>query len=61
MAVDVNFDILNRNQFKVVPTNYDHISMHERKEPLTVDIYNGSIADQDNRMLEIYAVICIEL
>lgn len=59
--VDVDFDTLDINQFKVLPTNYDHISMHERKEPLTVDIYNGSIADQDDRMLGVDAVICIEL
>ncbi|CAI6352272.1 unnamed protein product [Macrosiphum euphorbiae] len=61
MLVDVDFDTLDINQFKVLPTNYDHISMHERKEPLTVDIYNGSIADQDDRMLGVDAVICIEL
>ncbi|XP_022176690.1 small RNA 2'-O-methyltransferase isoform X1 [Myzus persicae] len=61
MLVDVDYDTLDINQCKVLPTNYDHITMHERKEPLTVDIYNGSIADQDDRMLGVDAVICIEL
>ncbi|XP_026823009.1 small RNA 2'-O-methyltransferase isoform X1 [Rhopalosiphum maidis] len=61
MLVDVDFETLDLNQSKVLPTNYDHISMHERKEPLIVDIYNGSIADQDDRMLGVDAVICIEL
>jgi len=61
ILVDVDYDTLNRNQFKVLPINHDYISMHERKEPLTVDIYNGSIADKDDRMLGVDAVICIEL
>ncbi|XP_025193447.1 small RNA 2'-O-methyltransferase isoform X1 [Melanaphis sacchari] len=61
MVVDVDFDTLDKNQCKVLPTTYDYLSKHLRKEPLTVDIYNGSIADQDDRMLGIDAVICIEL
>lgn len=61
MLVDVDYNVLNANQYKVLPTNYDYISMHERKEPFTVDIFNGSIADKDDRMLGVDAVICIEL
>ncbi|KAL4130769.1 hypothetical protein QTP88_008158 [Uroleucon formosanum] len=61
MLVDVDYDVLNTNQYKVLPTNYDYISMHERKEPFTVDIFNGSIAEKDDRMLGVDAVICIEL
>lgn len=61
MLVDVDFNTLDENQTKILPTNYDYLSVSERKEPLTVDIYNGSIADLDDRMLGIDAVICIEL
>uniref|UniRef100_A0A2S2PXV2 Small RNA 2'-O-methyltransferase n=1 Tax=Sipha flava TaxID=143950 RepID=A0A2S2PXV2_9HEMI len=61
MLVDIDFSLLDLNQTKVLPTNYDHLSMSERKEPLTVDIYNGSIADLDDRMLGVDAVICVEL
>lgn len=61
MLVDIDFNTLNLNQIKIEVTNYDYLSMSERREPLTVDIYNGSIADLDDRMLGIDAVICIEL
>lgn len=61
MLVDVDFNTLDMHQTKIVPTNYDYISMNERKEPMTVDIYHGSIAEHDDRMLGIDAVICIEL
>lgn len=61
MLVDIDLNILDFNQTKIVPTIYDYLSMSERREPLTVDIYNGSIADIDDRMLGIDAVICIEL
>lgn len=61
MLVDIDFNTLDVNQTKVLPTNYDYLSVSERKEPLVVDIYNGSIADLDDRMLGIDAVICIEL
>jgi len=59
VLVDVDFDTLDLNQAKVLPINYDYLS--DRKEPLIVDIYNGSIADLDDRMLGLDAVICIEL
>lgn len=61
LLVDIDFNLLDLNQSKVLPTNYDHVSMSNRKEPLTVDIYNGSIADLDDRMLGVDAIICIEL
>lgn len=59
VLVDVDFNTLDLNQAKVLPINYDYLS--DRKEPLIVDIYNGSIADLDDRMLGLDAVICIEL
>lgn len=59
MFVDVDFNILDNNQSKVVPANSDYLL--SRKEPLTVDVYNGSIADLDDRMLGADAVIAIEL
>lgn len=59
MLVDVDFNTLDLNQAKVLPINHDYLS--DRKEPLIVDIYNGSIADLDDRMLGLDAVICIEL
>lgn len=61
MLVDIDFETLDLNKFKIEATNYDYLSMSERREPLTVDIYNGSIADLDDRMLGTDAVICIEL
>lgn len=61
MLVDVDFNTLDNNQSKVIPLNYDYMSACGRNEPLTVDIYNGSIAELDDRMLGIDAVICIEL
>lgn len=59
MFVDVDFNILDMNLSKVVPTNNDYLST--RKEPLIVDVFNGSIADLDDRMLGADAVISIEL
>lgn len=59
MFVDVDFNILDMNLFKVVPTNSDYLS--SRKEPLIVDVFNGSIADLDDRLLGADAVISIEL
>lgn len=61
MLVDIDFNTLDLNQIKIEATNYDYLSMSERREPLTADIYHGSIADLDDRMLGIDAVICIEL
>lgn len=61
MLVDVDFNVLDVNQSRVMPTNNDYILMSTRKEPLTVDIYNGSIADLDDRMLGADAIISIEL
>jgi len=57
----IDYNTLDFNLTKILPTNYDFLSMHERKESLTVDIFNGSIVDLDDRMLGIDAVICIEL
>jgi len=61
ILVDIDFDTLDMNQVKVLPTTYDYLSMSERKEPMVVEIYNGSIADLDDRILGVDAVICIEL
>jgi len=61
VLVDIDLNTLDMNQTKVLPTTYDYVSMSERKEPMIVDIYNGSIADLDDRMLGADAVICIEL
>lgn len=61
MFVDVDSNVLEINQGKVLPTNYDHLMSSERRQPLSVDIYNGSIADLDDRLLGMDAVICIEL
>lgn len=61
MLVDIDYNILNINQTKVLPTTYDYLSMIKRKEPMTVDIYNGSIAELDDRMLGVDAVLGIEL
>lgn len=61
MLVDVDQNTLDLNQSKILPINYDYLSMNDRKEPLTVKIYNGSIADLDDRMLGLDAVVCIEL
>lgn len=61
MLVDIDFNTLDINQTKVMPTTNDYLSMIERKEPMTVDIYNGSIAELDDRMLGVDAVVGIEL
>lgn len=61
MLVDIDVETLEKNQSKVVPTNYDFLTTNERKEVLIVDIYDGSIADLDDRMLGVDAIVCIEL
>lgn len=61
MFVDIDLKILEMNQGKVLPTNYDYLKSTDRKHPLSVDLYNGSIADMDDRMLGMDAVIGIEL
>ncbi|XP_050521777.1 small RNA 2'-O-methyltransferase [Daktulosphaira vitifoliae] len=61
ILVDIDDFTLEINQNKVIPTNYDYFCMNEKKNPLTVDIYHGSISDLDDRLLGADAVICIEL
>lgn len=61
MFVDIDYNVLETNKGKVMPTNYDYLSSSQRKQPLVVDIYEGSIADLDDRMLGVDAVIGIEL
>ncbi|VVC26521.1 Hypothetical protein CINCED_3A017042 [Cinara cedri] len=59
--VDIDSNILELNNGKVMPTNYDYLISGNRKHPLEVNLYAGSIADFDDRMLDMDAVICIEL
>lgn len=61
ILVDIGYDVLNMYQGIVEPTDNDYMMSSERKQPLSVDIYNGSIADIDDRILGMDAVICIEL
>lgn len=63
MLVDIDYDTLYKHQTKVEPTNDDYFSANDffSKEPLTVDIYRGSIEDIDDRMLGVDAVLCVEL
>lgn len=61
MFVDIDMKILEINQGRVMPTNYDYLKSSERKQPLSVDLYVGNVAELDDRMLGMDAVIGIEL
>lgn len=61
MLVDIDFEKLKMNEFRTLPTNPDYALMHERNEHIMVDIYNGNIAELDDRILGVDAVVCIQL
>lgn len=58
-AVDVDYDVLDENRYKAEPLAADYI--HRRKDPLSIALYQGSVADYDTRLGRYDAVTCIEL
>lgn len=58
-AVDIDEQAILRNLYDVKPLLFDHIGGFAKR--LTVDLFCGSIAEPDERLVGIDAVICIEL
>jgi hypothetical protein len=59
MTVDIDRELLERHCCRAAPLKADYLD--NRQEPLTVNVFAGSIADRDPRLLGTDAVICIEL
>jgi len=58
-AVDIDGEVLESNIFRAAPLAADYLI--RRPEPLTIIIYQGSIADRDTRLRQYDAVTCIEI
>lgn len=57
--VDIDKDLLNvyKNSIGPYPTDF----LRKRLDPLTVQVFAGSISERDERLLDCDAVVCIEL
>lgn len=58
-AVDVDENVMYQCQYEAQPKPFHYAVGYSHK--LTVDLFVGSIAEIDKRMLDADAVICIEL
>lgn len=58
-AVDIDEKLILNNTYDVKPLLFDHIGGFCKK--LSVDLFCGSIAEPDERLVGVDAVICIEL
>lgn len=59
LMVDIDKIVLQENSFRIQPVTLDYIS--KRTAPLTVELLCGSISDPDYRLIEVDAVIGIEM
>ncbi|EZA56852.1 hypothetical protein DMN91_000593 [Ooceraea biroi] len=59
LCVDIDEEMLERNNVKAKPYTMDYV--HRRKSPLTIEICCGSVTQNDLRLQNMDAVICIEL
>lgn len=59
ICVDIDRAVLESSQSRVAPLHCDYLSI--RKEPLKIHVLEGSIAHNDNKLLNTDAVTCIEL
>ncbi|XP_011868750.1 PREDICTED: uncharacterized protein LOC105562484 [Vollenhovia emeryi] len=59
LCVDVDRDILERHKRKAEPLITE--MLHSRQRMLTIEICEGSVTDNDVKLLNANAVICIEL
>ncbi|XP_011697554.1 PREDICTED: uncharacterized protein LOC105455721 [Wasmannia auropunctata] len=59
LCVDVDREVLERNERKAAPLITEMMSSRERK--LTIEICEGSVTDNDIKLKHANAVICIEL
>lgn len=59
LCVDVNESVLEASHEKVAPLISEYIS--RRPIPLVVEIYKGSVTQNDRKLENTDAVICIEL
>lgn len=58
-GVDVDESLMNRCHYEAKPMLYEFLDRYSRN--LTVDLFVGSIAEPDSRLVDVDAVICIEL
>lgn len=59
LCVDVDKEVLERNERRAAPLITEMLSSRERK--LTIEICEGSVTDNDIKLKHANAVICIEL
>lgn len=59
LEVDIDDTLLKENMFRVQPLTADYLK--QRTDPLTVEIFRGSISDPDWRIRGIDAVVGIEI
>lgn len=58
-AVDIDEQLILRNLHEVKPLLFEHIGGFNKR--LSIDLFCGSIAEPDERLIGVDAVICIEL
>lgn len=59
LCVDIDREMLERYITRVYPLNYDYLN--PRKERLSVKVLNGSISNPSMQLMDVDAVICIEM
>jgi len=59
IGVDIDHQSLVNNSSRLFPSASDYLA--RRSKPLTVELYNGSLADCDERLQSVEAVTLIEV
>ncbi|KAI4501994.1 hypothetical protein M0802_002676 [Mischocyttarus mexicanus] len=59
LCVDIDRSVLEANKFKVKPLICDFV--HRRSKPFVAHVYEGSVTNNDRKLENTDAVICIEL
>jgi len=57
--VDIDRELLESNKFRIRPLTSDYL--RPRNHPLKVSLYQGSVAEPDERFVDFDLISCIEL
>lgn len=59
VGVDIDRELLERNEFRIKPLISDYL--RPRSHPFKVSLYQGSVAEADERFVDFDVIACIEL
>ena len=59
VCVDVDKELLEHHKWKIKPLNCDYLI--SRTKPLSVEIYQGSVCEYDERLAGVEACVLVEL